>query len=202
MNLFGNIRIFLIDIDSTNIGSNAIVYANSVNNTTLQFRLVKNGRNYTLPDTAKILIKLNNVKCDDSSIKIINRFLGIFEVNLNSNLFMDGNNRQYELSIDVYNFDDRKEFEYYRLFGIKTSIMFASEFDNLSQASEVYVFSNTALDYKLDTSNFNDLVENYNNPTEYVVIESIDGANRIKPDNIVPPELLNSDSIDIYRICE
>lgn len=201
MNLFGNIRLFLIDTECSCTGSNAIVYENSIDNTTLQFILTKSGEYYVLPEHCNITVSFNGVECESQDVTIINRTQGRFNIRLHSNLFMTGNNQQYEISIKVYNFDDRKTFEYYNILDLKTSIFYSTGLDELKQVSEDYIFTNIKTENILN-KDFCNFAKNYNNPEGYLVVEGYDNTDSSSPIENLPSKLLNSDKPNTYRVIE
>ena len=143
--MLDNVRIFLVNILDKIVPSKAVIYGESVNNTGLYFRLTVNGNSYPIPKSAVIKIKIGNDYIDDKYVTIGNRFQGQFSVALDASMFNLGANRQYDLTIELYNIDDPTKTEScYTLFNqTVVTLMYSTGVDDLAQVSTEAVFNST-----------------------------------------------------------
>lgn len=132
--IYSNIRTLILDVNSNYIASKVVVYKNSVNVTALQFRLVDGNYYYTIPENAKILLFVDNVKVDSTRINVLDRYKGLFQLILDDSLFVDGYNRQYEITVAMYNADTDSKCAYSFIKELKTSIMYSTGSDDMEQA--------------------------------------------------------------------
>lgn len=200
-----NTRIYVLDIDTPITSSNAVIFDQSVSNTVLQFRLVKDNHYYTIPEDSKVIISIGDTVCDQADIKLIDRYKGLFYINLRKGLFTDGSNKSYEISIQIFALDTIYEPSYHEFINIKTTVFYSVGLDTLEQAINANnVNSTTTPIPTLPSPDFIESVANQNIPNAYIICESgtMEGEIPGGPDNSPQSPLLNTGISPVYFTTE
>lgn len=84
-----NIRTLNVDIRSEINPTNIVLYQESLDEYKLIFRLIDNGTYFIIPDTTKLIIKINGIEVPATDYCIADKYRGTVHLKLNKSYFMN-----------------------------------------------------------------------------------------------------------------
>lgn len=148
---FENIRQYVIDVHNEITPSNTVVYADSIDTTQLQIRLIDKSYYYTIPENAEIKVFIDDIEVNPLDVALVNRYKGLFTVSLSSELFTTLN-KQYEISIKLYSAETDSSIGGAEMVTLKTTLFYTTSYDDLVQSLKTYRFNNTATAFPTNPS--------------------------------------------------
>ena len=84
-----NIRVLNIDVRSEINPTNVVLYQDSLNTYKFIIKLIDNGTYFVIPDTTKLVIKINGVEVPNLDYQIVDKYRGTIHLNLNKSYFVN-----------------------------------------------------------------------------------------------------------------